>query len=992
MGLLVVCSGLQLQAEQIMDQPTFRFMRTYRDDGLPNNFIYDITQDTTGFLWIVTTNGVARYDGNQFKIFVHDSSDPGSLSDNWVNSIYVDRQGALWLATKTGLDRLNPDGESFSHFIHDPENSKSISDSWASCLLEDSHGELWVGTHTGLNRMDREQSAFTRIDPEEADLGSLRDERILVLVEDGEERLWVGTASGLFLYDRENDLFVRPHQLPAEMEDAYFTTALVDSRGDLWLGISEKGLLRLPFGSNRFEHMRHDSSDPDSLSSNEVWDLSEDTDGRIWIGLWDKGINVLDLTTGEMKKLLHSRQPDSIPSNYVGCLYRDRSGLMWVGTTDGLGMFNPRSQYVDYIGTESGERWLSDSHVWSFWEDALGGVWVGTDDGLNYVDPDDSRIHHYLVDPEDQTAIGVGAIWAIVPAEGGSKLWLSGEWGLDLFEPSTGSARRFRHDPDDPSSLIAGEIYTVAPGRDGNIWVAGSAAILAELNPHQGTIGTYLGTEHMADSDYITSLAVAGDETIWVGSTAGVWHVDPETGEQAHYSSESGQLTVSVVNSMTLDWQGRVWIATAGGGVNIIVPPASSHSSAQPQAISQQHGLPDDNIKAVTEDRDGYIWATTPGHVVKIDPDTFTPTAFHSQFIARNKEFHENAISIGASGVIYTGCSRGLFRFNPRRIALNEYQPPVVISAARVLGEPLITDPPLFEVESLRLSYRSRVVMLSFSALDFSYPTANRYAVKLEGFDEEWSKQDQRYEITYTSLSPGQYTFRVRGTNSDGIWSPHEIALAMTIVPPPWRTTWAYIGYGLLLAGVGGLYVQSRRRKLASLSYLANYDSLTGLPNRVALNRFLATKIEDARNQQQKLSVLFIDFDDFKVINDTMGHHTGDLFLQQAALRLKSCFRDSDFLARFGGDEFVVIIDNVKSPKDVNLTASRVLVSMAEPFSLGEPKQQKVVTVSIGIALYPRDGADTEALLHLADSRMYQAKRDGKNQYRFNDPSPDGPS
>jgi diguanylate cyclase (GGDEF)-like protein len=944
-----------------------RFRRIYTDDGLISNTVYDIYQDSTGYLWISTDQGATRYDGHRFVHFQHDPANPSSLPNNWVEMIREDQHGKIWVATKSGLGLLDPATGKFINFHHDPEAESSLSDNWVTNVFTDSQGRTWVGTNRGLNRQVAGTSEFMRERFTEAKLSPLEQSFVQAIVEDGSGRIWFGTGEGLFYFDPESGTYSHADFVG----DFYFTRGIAAADGQLWFGTRYKGVLQIdPRRTSLARHWQPDAEDAATRSGN-VWALAEAADGKIWVGYWGEGIDVLDPVSGTVAPVNHI--PDdatSMPDDAVSTIWRDDSGLLWIGTQDGIGIYNPGTDAVERYGNRRSGR-LSSSRVWALEWDAGGGVWVGTDNGLNR-----------LVSGEDggilESVAGVTSGMGVFALQrgGGDALWIGGEFGVLYTAPG--------QQPDDPDARqipAAGTVYSLAAEGVDRAWVGNQDGELLRINAEGKILSTHFGDEFLEDSEYISSLQTVPDGSLWVGTTSGLWHFDPESGAGTPVDLAPGAPR-PVIYDMALDSRSRLWLATGGDGV-LVIDTSDTSNPTFLRALTTESGMPGNSAKAVVIDTNGDAWISNVAQLIRVSPVTWEPIVYSSLFSQRHVQFSEAALAIGGDGRVVVGSNRGFYRFSPDSIEANTFEPPVVISSASVLAQPVAMDFTAGGDLQIRIRSADRLVSFNFAALDFTDPRGNRYVYQLEGSDSDWLPADESHQVTYMSLTPGKYVLRVRGSNGDGRWSPHQASLGITVMPPLWMSPWAYMFYSLSGGGLLVLGRIRRRKRMQELQRQTTHDLLTGLPNRKFYDEEMTRRIE-LSGPEGHLALCFIDLDEFKKVNDTLGHAKGDLLLKLVSERIKSCIRHSDFVARLAGDEFILILNHNIDKEMLNETMGRILRACNEPFNLfGE---RTYISASIGVSFFPAHGETPQKLLHHADRAMYRAKGAGKNCYSVFNP------
>lgn len=785
-----------------------RFDHLSVEDGLSQSAVNGILQDSKGFMWFATEDGLNKYNGYTFTIFRHDPQDPTSISDSFVRCIHEDSSGMIWVGTwNGGLDRLDPGTGEFTHYRHNPADTSSLSHDNVLCLYTDRAGTLWVGTAAGLDRFDPESGQFAHYQHDPADSSSLSDYSVVAILEDSSNELWIGTWSGgLNRLDRDTGQFTHYQNEPANpqsLSDSSISVIYEDSMGVLWIGTSAGGLNRMERSQGTFAHYFRSPMDTHSLSSDNVMAILEDSAGVLWIGTLGGGLDRYDR---ENDRFVHYNSnpydPHSLSSNDVRSLYEDRGGVLWVGTLGaGLNKANPTNQKFALYRQEPGNpNSLNDRSIWAILEDHEGVLWVGTDEGgLNRFDRESGQWTHYLHDTEDPHSLSDNTVRAIYE-DLGQVLWIGTENGLDRFDRDSGQFTHYRHDANDPQSLSHNHIATIYEDRSGMLWVGTIEGGLNRLDRETGQITRYQSDPNNPDSlshDTITCIYETADGVLWIGTMGGgVNAFDPTREHFVHYRHDprnSNSLSHDVVFAIAEDYAGRLYIGTWGGGLN-----RYNRQTHQFTHYRQKDGLANDVVYAIVEDDSGYLWLSTNGGLSRFRVPSRQFRNYDVTDGLQSNEFNMGAYYKSKSGELFFGGINGFNALYPPLVVDNPHVPPVVVSAVKKLDQTIATD--ISQSQEIRLTYRDTTVAFEFAALDYTAPHKNQYLYKLEGFDPTWVDAGTRRYVNYTNLKGGHYIFRVRGANNDGVWNLTGVALPVAVTPPFWDT-WLFRGsVALLLA------------------------------------------------------------------------------------------------------------------------------------------------------------------------------------------------
>jgi len=804
-------------------QSSVRFNHLTTADGLPHDIVQCILQDHDGYLWFGTQRGLSRYDGYSFTNFHHNRSDPDSLINDTINVIFEDSLGWLWVGTVSGLDhfdatrqkivhhpevyesikaikednegniwigtagsglfRYNRSTNTFASFVNDPDDPLSLSDNHINSFFLDSSNVLWIGTeYGGLNALDIQKMQFKIF--RELAAGNLLFERITVILPSPDGRLWLGTGNyhqketgGLALFDPQKEKVVRFYD---PLRYHHITAMLWDStRYLLWIG-SEEGLYRFEPVSGSLEGYQHDPLDPFSLSTNSVAGLIRDHSDNLWIATYGGGVNQY-----ARARLRFTRYtPASRDSNEkeqdaasVGALLKDRQGIVWVGLHDnGLVRFDRSQNQMNYFYHVPDDPFsLSHDHVTALQEDKKGNIWVGTQVGLDRLDRRTGRFEHYVHEPGNLYSLAPGAVKVIVEDTKGF-LWIGTEepGTLSRYDPANDTFLSFMHNEEVERSIPdTYGIRAILEDREGKLWL-GTYNGLVRFDPGRGIFSQY-----------------------------------------RHNPLDANSLSHDFVWTLYEDEEGNLWVGTHAG-LDRLSWPCERTGDCEPTftVYTTENGLPDDSIVAILGDeRQSLLWlATMGGGLVAFDPSTGRSRSYTIEDGLQGNAFIIGAAYRSSDGEMLFGGMNGFNAFYPEQIRDNPFPPNIVLTAFRKFDQVQNFEEGLNNVKEIRLSHKDSFFAFEFAALDFTAPKQNQYAYKLEGFDADWIYCGTRRYASYTNLPPGEYVFRVKGSNNDGIWNEEGISVRVIISPPFWRTTWFRVLAFLIGAGIAYVVVKERLR------------------------------------------------------------------------------------------------------------------------------------------------------------------------------------
>lgn len=997
--------------------PPLNVQRYSLEDGLSQQAVLAIVQDSEGFMWFGTEDGLNRFDGSEFRQLRHDRADPATLPNGWISSLVPSEDG-MWIATDGG-----------GVVFRDAQTGKLVAPSMlrdtadlqrVRILARDRLGRLWIGSRdAGIAIYDPRTQELKRLRHSATQRASLSDNSVFSILHLRNGDTLVGTAKGV---DRFTSNDVTRVTLPAELvpgSQGVPVRALAESPdGTIWIG-TDAGLARFEPGDNRWFAYRENPASNNAIPANRVQSLLVDGQRRLWVGSVG-GLAWFEPESEVFSSYRHdASEARSLPNDNIVSLFEDRGGGLWIGTkTGGLAKWNPRTWSFGHVRAGASEGY-TDRNITSFAEDKQGRLWVGTfGSGINLVDRATSG-----VSPLRKGGAGTlsdDRVMALLESNDGT-MWVGTMGGgLNRIDTRTLRAESFQNDPAVPTSLAAPGVMSLLEV-DKQIWVGTFGGGISRFDSRTRRFENLRpGPEdglHLSDGR-ITALARDRTGHVWIGTNGGglnVW--DVRTKRLYYYKRDAKRLdslSSDSIFSILVDDANNVWIGTRGGGLDRVINPTDAAGQLRFSNISEAQGLPNNTVYGLRADGAGNIWISTNYGLARLDPrnDRYIQR-FHRLHGLQGEEFNFGAHYRDRSGKLYFGGAYGFNAFYPEVLEFNERPPRVVLTQFLKLNSPGIAGVPEERIDKVRLSHKEDVITLRFAALDFADPRANRYEYKLEGFDTEWVKADERRAATYTNLPGGRYVFHVRASNSDGVWSTQDLVLPIEVAPSPWASPFAFAGYVVLAAFVllGVWYAQQRRIARAAsqraeleqqvsdrtyelaqrnreledanrrLEMASLTDTLTGLANR----RFLMQQFPRLVTDKHGLAIMIIDLDALKPINDQHGHAAGDEVIIEVAKTLRQAIRPDDMLARWGGDEFVVVAKS-QHVEHATMLAERIRERVAK-MKCVLPRGAVVRTsCSIGLTCLPfvpgRPQAVTwEHAIKIADLALYRAKR-GRNAWR----------
>ncbi len=809
---------LRISLQNSDAKPLARFQRFSLAQGLSQASALAVLQDRQGWIWIGTQDGLNRFDGYTFTVFKHNERDSTSLADNYVQALHEARSGTFWVGTERGLQRFDRTKERFSFYTVSSKQpaANDLTTTNINALAEDHLGVLWVGTNKGLYALQERTGAVTHFTTQTLPqllsdvihalfvardgilwIGTARGlvtlntrtqqvqrydalsrarssastvrskttepSEVSAFCDDGDDTLWIGTTTGLWAYSQRDSL-LSAVELPAALA-SHDIRALHRTRGtafpeSLLMATFGGGVAVINLRTRSMFTVTTNATDPNSLSNNQAITLLEDRAGVLWVGTWSGGLNRLDTFAERFRRFAHNpANPRSLSNTNVRAVYEDRSGTLYAGTiSGGLNVWQQAAQQRQREGATAlrAERWyalkhsptdpssLSDNEIRAIVEDRQGRLWVGTSNGLNLWNAQTKTWTRLQHNAADSTSLSHNQVRGLLQDRAGM-LWITTYGGgLNRLNPATMKCERFQHNPQNPYSLSHNTAWTVYEDRLGTLWIGTIGGGLNKFNPNTASFTVY-----------------------------------------RHDAQNPQSLSSDRITFLHEDRKGRFWVATQGGGLDEF-----DRTNGTFRHFTEQDGLPSNAIGGVLEDEKGNLWLSTIRGITKFFPDTRTCRNYEASDGLNNANFYIGSAHKTHDGLMLFGAAEGLTAFYPDSIRDDPYIPPVVLTAFKKFNKTVVLDTAITLIKTLPLSYNDAVITFEFAALSFAAPEHNRYQYKLEGFDEHWIDGGTKREATYTNLDAGTYTFRVRGSNHDGVWNMEGIALTLVVTPPWWKTWW----------------------------------------------------------------------------------------------------------------------------------------------------------------------------------------------------------
>jgi ligand-binding sensor domain-containing protein/signal transduction histidine kinase len=809
--------------------------------GLSQSNVACIFQDSRGFMWFGTEDGLNKYDGYKFTVYKYNADNNNSLSNNAVTSIAEDGNGNLWLATwGGGLNMFDWKKEKFTRYHSDANDPSGISMDYINKVFQDSDDNLWIGTDGGgLNMLDKKTNTFIHYLNDKKDSKSLSSDYVKDIREDAQHNLWICTTTGgLNLFDKKTKTFrhfrhddKNNKSLSSDNNVALF----IDSQNQLWIGTDGAGLNLFNREKEEFIHFKKDPPNSNSLPANVIRAINEDEEGNLWIGVENAGLSIFNCRSGIFDNHLQDDADNSsLNDNTIMSVCKDNKGNMWLGTFSGGINFASKDakKFTHYRHTSSPFS-LSNNRVLSIFEDSKENLWIGTDGGgMNLFDTKKGTFTAYKHDPFNKNSICGNYVLKIFEDSEGN-LWI-GTWGdgLTVFNKEKNTFKHFKYDPANVKGLRNPHVWAITEDNEKNIWIGTFGGGLSQYDrKNDNFINYYKNAANPASlsSDYVKNIYEDKEGNLWISANgSGLELFDKKTKTFTHFSHEDGKNSISNndIYSITEDGEGNLWIGTSLG-LNKM-----NKKTRQFTNYYIKDGLPGNSTTGVLFDTKGNLWISTFNGLSRFNPATGSFKNFDINDGLQSNEFKGNSCYKTRSGKMYFGGINGFNGFFPDSIKENKYEPSLVFTDFQLFNKqvqisetgddnkaPLKQS--ITETKELVLSYDQSVITFEFASLNYVFENKKRYSYMLEGFDKDWNDIGTKHSANYTNLDPGIYILKVRGLDNEGNWSSNTASLQLTITPPFWLTWWFKLCVLVSIAGAAfGFYkfriniIQTQKRKL----------------------------------------------------------------------------------------------------------------------------------------------------------------------------------
>lgn len=814
-GLLGVCWFLLVAANPLSALPPgHHFEGLGPEDGLPHRTVYDIAVDPRGFLWLATQNGLARFDGYDLRVFRHDAADPQSLPNDYIRTVAFDDNGVLWVGTNGGgLCRFDPHQETFETYLltQDAEpQATRVND-----ITPAGPDHLWLMGLDGVRLFRPSTATFVDVPLTSSEMPLETDGSLFADPFSQDHGAW---------YVAPNHLYrLLPGQTPVLVfkfpDDFQAYAAFVDGPNHIWLA-SEKELVTYQVDTGQWRSRAHLDVDAVDLLRLGVRPMVPDARGNLWLGLLGIGLARID-TAAENPEVTLIRQSETEPSlNHVLSMVEDQSGILWFATyDDGLAKLDPTRQGAIFLKhLDSDPESIGRYGIRATEVGPSGRIWLGhLGSGVDALDTQGKVDFRLSTTEPVARRLSHDAIWSLHEDSAG-RLWIGTENGMERYDPKRNLVERLHLD----TGPLEERIHTIVEDATGQLYAGALAEVYTWLPGHD-TASSLLSGNDLDVETPVLALEVDSQNNLWIGTDGnGLFRLDPTRTRLKHFPSRltgPTQIQLDIVSAIHEDTRGVVWIATLGGGL-------LRYDADQDDFVPVSTDVPllSTFLSDLLPTADGAFWLPTHNGLNRFDPATGHVDTWDASDGLPTRGFTSKASTLDAHGMLFLGSREGLFILPPNAFGVHASPPRPVLTRFNLFNKPvklqrMEPESPLQQAtgstESLTLRYNQNPFSIEFSALHFANPGKNRYEYRLRGVDPEWvqASSDQRL-AAYSHVPPGRYRFEVRATSRDGIQSERPAQLEIRILPPPWRTWWAYTLYTLALITAIAVFVRAQRHKV----------------------------------------------------------------------------------------------------------------------------------------------------------------------------------
>lgn len=817
-SLLIILAFLCFSLTSFSRKKYNKFERIYFEtirieQGLSQNYVYSMIQDQKGYMWFGTWDGLNKFNGYNFTVYKSLPNNQNSLSNSRIHAICEDKAGNIWLGTDQGLNKFDRNTQSFKHYINIPGDKTSISDNAVWSVIERSSGEIWVGTDAGLNKFNPKTEKFTHYLNNPGDNSSLSNDKATEVFEDKDGNLWIATGYGLNKYDLKSGTFKRYFHDPGDsksLSGSNIRTIFQDKKGGIWVGTTN-GLNKYLPKEDKFINYKNNFS----KESNNIYAIYEDKDNYLWLGTYGGGLVVFNPVNNKSLQFKHDvDKKNSLCNDKIYFIYEDNSGVIWIGTRKGISKvtFNKFNHFHMAKGIIPG---LKTNVTRVVFVDDKGLLWIGTEEGIVIYNRKTGESELLRNEEGNINSLSFNYVRSIIQDKKGDYWIGTFGGGLNKYEKDKNKFTIYRHIPG-KNSLSDNALYCVLEDGEGYLWI-GTTEGLNRLKPETGEFKIYkhkANDPHSISHDIILSLYMDKDNTMWVCSYEGLNKYDRNNDSFIVYKSnhdDNTTLSSNNVRSIIEDKEGIFWIGTKDGGLNRF-----NKNTGKFKSYTVDDGLPNNVVYVAVEDENSNLWISTNFGLSKFNIKDEFFVNYDITDGVQGYEFNSSCAFKSKKGELFFGGMNGFNSFYPKQIKKNNHIPDIVITAFKIFNVSENVFNEYKDGDTIVLSYKDNFFSFEFAALDYDNSSKNKYIYKLENYDDDWisCKADRRY-AEYKRVGPGNYIFKVRGSNNDSVWNTEGVSLVIIITPPWYQTRFFQVFMVIFVLFIAWLviFLHSRRIK-----------------------------------------------------------------------------------------------------------------------------------------------------------------------------------
>lgn len=796
--LLILIALLIFDSLVYSQTQSSRFKHLTVKEGLSNSSVKCFYQDSDGFIWIGTQDGLNKYDGVEFKVYQPKKSDSTSISARVINAIYQDKHNKLWVATSRGLNLFDKNSDSFSRPINELY-SQNI-----TCMLEDSKGNFWFGTKVqGVYKFTNNLNEASVNQLKSDHKVRFKGKSINCLLEDKDGLIWLGVLNeGLYSFDPQSEKLTK-YSKGAELKRKIISNKVnniyQDKHGDIWVG-TMKGISKIEKRSGEIKNYVNEIENPNSLINNIVFSMFENYKGELWF-VTDGGLARYNPGSDDFSSV-HPTKGDAqgLSTWALRNAFIDRQNTIWIATySEGIDLLELSNMEFEHVKNIDGKyNSLSPGRVKELMEDGNGDLWIGfAGSGIDYFRKERNNYTNYIPNPEDENGLIDWSVLAICEDRRGN-IWIGGQkGGLTHFNREDETFTGYRHDPDNEFSISNNNVWDIIEDDNGDIWVAMIAGGgINRFNVDTKQFFRYTMESHGLANNSAIKLYKDSKGDIWIGTFNGVSRFSVEKDKViANYQpseTDANSLPHAWVYAILEDSDKQIWIGTVGGLSKL------NEDGKGFTSYTTEDGLANDVINDLFEDDNKNLWMSTNKGITMFNPAKGEFRNYDESNGLQVKGYVQGAACKTSSGELLFGGHNGYNSFNPSKIKTNEFVPNVVITKFSIFDKVIkpgqensFLQKHISQTEHITITYKESVFSFEFVALNLVNPQRNQYAYMMVGFEEEWrNTTSKNLKAVYTNLDPGDYVFKVKASNNDGVWNEKGASIKLTILPPWWETWW----------------------------------------------------------------------------------------------------------------------------------------------------------------------------------------------------------